>query len=781
MNAFRLSTLTLSLAAALCSTSAYAILERSGPINTANGFPSWYQDTTGLSLELCLPLNQAELTAGSCLLTPGTAPVVPEIFPAQFFDEHFYWAGGAALTPATGGRANLTLALEAAFGTGAAAPGAQVVFTRIRVRFDQIPLTGDYRFIHPFGEETLSGVAGQRIFFTDDVGIGLPGDFNGAMNGRVGPYLLPALAAGGAELPPVAGPVAGKLYIADPAVLTAVTGSTLPPFLGNDGLLHNHNTFRIEGPAGSNIGGPGVDFLETNDFSLMGRVFTGQTPSLVMADRASYARTATAQKVDVFATAFATAGSRLPGAARPPGVAPITSFYNAGCGVSLDAAGKLLGYTAPVGALETLMVAQDTARWGQINVPVGSAIPDAVCLKDNSAVDIAGQQVPAFHPLPVNDEVLITQALFDPVASTMTVKAVSSDVILPPVLTLMDFNLPLVGGQVVVPATTAPPAKVLVLSSARGMDKFKVTASAVAGAASVVVAGNDVATTNEDTPVVIPVITGDTLNGVQIDPATQPITLAILVNGGKGTAVVNNLTGAISYTPRLNANGIDTFTYTVTVGGVASNIATVTVNITPVNDAPIAVADTAAGAINTPLVVNVLANDSDVDGTVLSIAPGSVTVPTGPAGSVSTAVANANGTITFTGNIAGPYRFNYRATDGVIATAVTAVNVTLAPAEVVVVSLPFDYRVAQNRWMGNGTSSIAAAHTVTLQLTQPLGAPACNANGRVIGTTTATANAYTFNIAPATGPLDPRTTNCTAIRVISSLGGVSLPQLFRLR
>lgn len=206
-----------------------------GPIDTANGFPRWYQDTTGLSLELCLPLNQAELTAGSCLLTPGTAPVTPEVFPAQFFDEHFWWAGGASLTPATGGRALLVLALEAAFGTGVAAPGAQIAFTRIRVRLDTVPLTGDYKFIHPYGEEILAGVAGQRIFFPDDVGIGAPGDFTGAMNGRLGPYLLPSLAAGGAELPPVAGPVAGKLYIADPAVLTPVTGSTLPPFLGNDG------------------------------------------------------------------------------------------------------------------------------------------------------------------------------------------------------------------------------------------------------------------------------------------------------------------------------------------------------------------------------------------------------------------------------------------------------------------------------------------------------------------------------------------------------------------
>jgi hypothetical protein len=126
MNALRLSTITLSIAAALCTPSAHAILERMGPIDTANGFPRWYQDTSGLSIELCLPLNQAELDAASCLLTAGTAPAVPEVFPAQFFDEHFWWAAGAALVPATGGKASLTLGLEAAFGSNVVA-GGQIV------------------------------------------------------------------------------------------------------------------------------------------------------------------------------------------------------------------------------------------------------------------------------------------------------------------------------------------------------------------------------------------------------------------------------------------------------------------------------------------------------------------------------------------------------------------------------------------------------------------------------------------------------------------------------
>jgi hypothetical protein len=643
-----------------------------------------------------------------------------------------------------------------------------------------VPVDGTYRFIHPYGEESIVASAGERIFFTDDVGIGAPGDFSGATNGRVGPFLLPSLAAGGAEIAPVAGPVPGKFYIASPSRLGPVTGSTLPVFTDSTGALRDHNIFRIEGTAGSNLGGPGVDFLETTDFSLMGRVFTGQMPGIVIADRASYARTATAQKVDVFATAFRTAGSRLPAGIRPPGVAPVTSFYDSGCGISLDAAGNFLDYTHPVGALETLMTVQNNSRWGQIRIPAGVPLPDSVCLKDNSAVDITGQPIPAFHPLTVDDEVQITQALFDPVASKLTVKAVSSDEVVPPTLTLAEFAAPLVGGKIVIDGVTAPPAKVRVISSARGLGDYQVTAAAAGGGISVVAAGNDAVTTNEDTPVVIPVIAGDTVDGVQIDPTTQPITLAILINALKGTAVVNNATGAINYTPNLNANGTDRFTYTVTVGGVTSNIAEVVVTVTPVNDAPIATADAVGGAINTPLVINVLANDTDVDGDVLSIVAGSVTAPVGPAGSISTAVVNAGGGITFAGNIAGPYQFTYQATDGVVATAATPVSVTLASPETVLTT-GADYTASQSRWKVTGSSSVTTTHTVTLKLKGLVAGVACNADGRVLGTATSTNGAFTFDIAGATGLRDPRTTNCNAIRVESPLGGISLNQTFRLK
>ena len=779
MKTFKLTTLAVSLSAALLAPSAHAELERVGPTVQANGYPAWYQDPTGLSLEFCSPLNQGELDGGYCLLLPGDVTAVPEVFPGSFFDEHFYWASGALMTTAASAKAGLTLALEGAFGgTGATVPGQQVVFTRIRVLLNPVPVTGTYRFIHPYGEESLEGSAGGRIFFTDDVGIGASGDFFGATRGRVGPFLLAADVPGGPELPAIAGPVAGKSYIADPARSGPVTGSPLPDFLGNDGFMHNHNVFRIEGPVGSNLGGQGIDYIETTDFSLMGRVFAGSMPSLVVADRASYARSTTEQKVDVYATAFPTAASRLPATARPAGVAPVVSFFDAPCEVNLDAAGNFVSYATPIGApTEILMTSQGDLRYGQVRPAVGTAIPDAVCVKDNSARDISGQQIPMYHPLPVNDEVRVTEGTYDPLTQTLVVSATSSDLVNPPVLTLNNFGTTLTAGTVTVPGVTAPPSKVSVLSSSRGHGEYLVSSVSAPVLPDTVFASSDTATTDEEVAVVIPVIDGDLRNGVQIDPAATPITLGVIVGGSKGSVVVNNATGAITYTPNLNANGVDSFSYTTTVNGVTSNIATVTVNIAPVNDAPVGVANTAVGPRNTALSINVLGNDIDIDGDALSVVADSLVSVTSPVGSLWSTSVNANGTIAFTANTAGQYRFTYQATDGVATTAATGVTVTISAPDTITVGVG-DYVTKTNRWKVTGTTSVATTHNMILKLAGVVNGVACNASGRVLATVPSVGTSYSFDFI-GTGALDPRTTNCNRIRVDSDLGGSSLNFAYR--
>lgn len=93
--------LLVALAAVLgvALPAAHAALERVGPVvvgTGGHGYPGWYQDTTGLTLEFCNPLSQAELADGWCLLLPADT-VAPEQFSAAFADEHFYWAADAGI------------------------------------------------------------------------------------------------------------------------------------------------------------------------------------------------------------------------------------------------------------------------------------------------------------------------------------------------------------------------------------------------------------------------------------------------------------------------------------------------------------------------------------------------------------------------------------------------------------------------------------------------------------------------------------------------------------
>ena len=85
-------------------------------------------------------------------------------------------------------------------------------------------------------------------------------------------------------------------------------------------------------------------------------------------------------------------------------------------------------------------------------------------------------------------------------------------------------------------------------------------------------------TTNEDTPL-------DQLLPAS-DAENNALTYTILTQPTKG--VVSNLTatGNFTYTPNANENGTDSFTYQVSDGNTKSNAATVTVNITAVNDPP---------------------------------------------------------------------------------------------------------------------------------------------------------------------------------------------------
>src|SRR5262249_31907265 len=98
------------------------------------------------------------------------------------------------------------------------------------------------------------------------------------------------------------------------------------------------------------------------------------------------------------------------------------------------------------------------------------------------------------------------------------------------------------------------------------------------------VAVSDSYTTAEDTALTVgaPGVLGN-----DTDADGDPLR-AVLVNGPANGTLTLNVDGSFTYTPNANWNGTDSFTYKVNDGTVDSNTVTVTLTVTPVNDAPTA-------------------------------------------------------------------------------------------------------------------------------------------------------------------------------------------------
>ncbi|HEX6177321.1 MAG TPA: N,N-dimethylformamidase beta subunit family domain-containing protein, partial [Thermoanaerobaculia bacterium] len=127
------------------------------------------------------------------------------------------------------------------------------------------------------------------------------------------------------------------------------------------------------------------------------------------------------------------------------------------------------------------------------------------------------------------------------------------------------------------------------------------------------IAAADTSATAEDTSVVISVLANDR------DPNGDPLTVASVSAGSRGATIQINADGTVTYTPQLNINGVETFTYVVSDGLGGSTTETVTVTVQAVNDPPDALDDAANVLEDVPTVIDVLANDVEVDGDALTI------------------------------------------------------------------------------------------------------------------------------------------------------------------
>src|SRR5206468_1901101 len=121
--------------------------------------------------------------------------------------------------------------------------------------------------------------------------------------------------------------------------------------------------------------------------------------------------------------------------------------------------------------------------------------------------------------------------------------------------------------------------------------------------------------------------------------------------------------------------GPDRFTYQANDGQADSAIATVSITVTGVNDAPVSVNDSYTTAEDTTLNVvaaGVLSNDSDVDGDTLS-----ALLVSGPANGSLT--LNTNGIFCSTPlpTYKGTDSFTYQANDGQADSAIATVRITI--------------------------------------------------------------------------------------------------------
>jgi VCBS repeat-containing protein len=174
------------------------------------------------------------------------------------------------------------------------------------------------------------------------------------------------------------------------------------------------------------------------------------------------------------------------------------------------------------------------------------------------------------------------------------------------------------------------------------------------------VANNDTVVTNEDTAVSGNVLTNDT------DPDGNPLSATKLTDPAHGSLTFAS-TGAFTYTPALDYNGSDSFTYSASDGTDSSN-ATVSITVNAVNDPPVA----QSGSVTTPEDTSVnITVATDVDSTQINSSC------TGASG--GTITDNGDGTITFLPplNFNGTITLTCTATDDKGATSQGSATITV--------------------------------------------------------------------------------------------------------
>ncbi len=267
------------------------------------------------------------------------------------------------------------------------------------------------------------------------------------------------------------------------------------------------------------------------------------------------------------------------------------------------------------------------------------------------------------------------------------------------------------------------------------------------------IARADATTTFVNAPVTITVLGNDT------EPDSQPLTVASVTSPVHGTVTING-NGTIRYTPTPGYAGPDSFNYTVNDG--VGGVSTATVTVTVVNRIPVAANDVATTFVNTAVAIPVLTNDSDPDGSPLTVS--SASTPTR-----GTAVINPNGTIFYTPNAGylGVDSFTYTVNDGAGGTAMATVNVTIGnrnPVAVNDTATTVLNTAVIISVLTNDTDPDAQILAVSSVSTPTRGTTVVNPNGTITYTPSAGylgADSFTYTINDGAGGAATATVNIT--------------------
>ncbi|MGO2373739.1 MAG: tandem-95 repeat protein [Pseudoalteromonas prydzensis] len=213
------------------------------------------------------------------------------------------------------------------------------------------------------------------------------------------------------------------------------------------------------------------------------------------------------------------------------------------------------------------------------------------------------------------------------------------------------------------------------------------------------VVADDSISTDEDTATTLAILANDS----DVEDSGFNAANVSLENQGSGAGMYEfatvsvNLDGSLAIMPNQDVNGVFSFTYTLTDSeGLSSTPATVTLTINAVNDAPVALDNSAQLQEEGSFEVNVLGNDSDVDiGDSLDVS--SVTVVSAPSNGQTQ--VTATGAIIYTANADyfGDDSFTYTVKDsnGAVSNLAT-VTMTVNPVNDAPLGIPQSLILAED-------------------------------------------------------------------------------------